>query len=156
MFDAKHLNAKDVAAGATFVIFGVFFGATTLRTLDVGTAQSMGPGYFPLMLATALILLGVGTVARGFFAARSPFGVFPWRAVLMISLSPIVFGATVRGLGLFLAVVLSSFVAAFASAGMTFKRAAAVSLSLAVFCAAIFSYGLRLPLPIFGPWIPLG
>ena len=40
-----------------FILFGLFFGVQSLG-MEIGTAFRMGPGYFPLVLAGVLILLG--------------------------------------------------------------------------------------------------
>ncbi|MCU0908987.1 MAG: hypothetical protein MUF73_16465 [Rhodobacteraceae bacterium] len=49
----------DTAAGALFVVLGAGF-AWFGRGLEIGTTFRMGPGYFPLVLAGLLILLGLG------------------------------------------------------------------------------------------------
>jgi hypothetical protein len=62
----------------------------------------MGPGYFPLVLAGALVLLGAAVAAKGLRAAapEPPLGPLPWRAIALTLGAIVFFGATVRGLGL--------------------------------------------------------
>ncbi len=146
-------NAKDLATCGIFIAFGVFFAATALGTLDVGSAMRMGPGYFPLLLAGLLILIGIVIGVRGFVSTSAPLQPAPWRAVLMISLAPIIFGVTVRGLGLPAAIFLSTCAAAMASRRMSVPRAVIVSGAIAVFSTAVFVYALRLPMPVVGSWL---
>ena len=65
-----------------------------------------------------------------------------------------IFGASVRGLGLVAALAVAVFVTTFASRRMTVPMAAMLTLALTVFCVAVFSYGLGLPLRLKGPWLP--
>ena len=62
----------------------------------------MGPGYFPLVLAGVLALLGVAIVAKGVTAAAAEgdIGPVPWRAVVLLLAALVFFGATIKGLGL--------------------------------------------------------
>ena len=51
-------SLKDLLAGLIFIGFGLAFGYATLG-YQIGTALRMGPGYFPLVLAGIMVLLGV-------------------------------------------------------------------------------------------------
>ena len=66
--------------------------------------------------------------------------------------APIVFGVTVRGLGLVLALVLVAGIAAYASRRMTHRLAFLLAVGLTLFCVLVFSYALGLPFERFGPW----
>jgi hypothetical protein len=66
--------------------------------------------------------------------------------------APIVFGATVRGLGLVGATALVVLLSAFASRRVSPGFAVVLAVSLTLFCVAIFHYGLGLPIRLFGPW----
>ncbi len=60
----------------------------------------MGPGYFPLLLAGLLVLLGlVILVQRRRKVPASRSAPVAWRGMLFILPAPIFFGLTVRGLG---------------------------------------------------------
>ena len=146
------LNRQDLAVGLLFIAIGVFFGAYTyLYPLPMGTARVMGPGYFPAVLSGLLVFLGVVVVGNGLRAAV-PLPQMPWRGIVVLMPVPILFGLTIRGLGLVPTVAYTTFLAAFASQRMTVRTAVLVTATLTVFCALIFHYGLRLPLPLFGPW----
>ena len=49
---------QDFASGILFIVAGAAF-AFLARGYRMGTASSMGPGYFPFWLGMVLVLLGV-------------------------------------------------------------------------------------------------
>ena len=51
-------NQKDFAAGLFYIVIGLF-GATTLGENEIGSLSRMGPGYFPLIISTGIILTGL-------------------------------------------------------------------------------------------------
>ena len=50
-------NRKDFWSAVMFVLFGVLF-IIWSRDYQFGTAQRMGPGYFPTVLGYMLVFLG--------------------------------------------------------------------------------------------------
>jgi uncharacterized membrane protein len=146
------VNVRDATAGALFVGIGGWFAFSALN-LDIGTAFRMGPGYFPLILAGILTFLGVVIVVRSLRAGTGEIGPVAWRGMLFILPAPIVFGLTVRGLGMVLALVIIVLLVAHASRSMRPLTAACLAVGLTGFCFLVFSYGLGLPLPRFGPWL---
>jgi hypothetical protein len=135
-----------VAIGAGFFLFG--------RELEFGSARSMGPGYFPTILSLLMIALGA---ALTLFAWRSPaeegaFSHIPWRGLLLIIGATILFGLTLRGLGLGPILLLVVLASAWASRYATWGTSLPLALGLALFCSALFVKLLGLPLPLLGPW----
>ncbi|SIQ12101.1 Tripartite tricarboxylate transporter TctB family protein [Rhizobium sp. RU35A] len=146
------IDKTNALCGAIFVLFGIFFALQSLD-LTIGTAFRMGPGYFPLVLAGVLILLGVIIIVQAFRSLHEGVGPIAWRGLLFILPSAIFFGMTVRGLGFVPALFATAFIASFASSRMTPLMAALLSAGLTVFSVAVFSYGLGLPFRSFGPWL---
>lgn len=146
------LNVRDAAAGAIFIAIGALFALGTMD-LDMGTGLKMGPGFFPLILACVLMLLGLAVAGTAFVNAREPIGAVPWQGVALILLAPVVFGFAIRGLGLVASVALAAFIAAFASRRMGVVMAALVTAGLTAFCVGVFHYGLGLPIRLVGPWL---
>jgi hypothetical protein len=136
-------RTEDLYAGLIFLGIAVFFAATALRTLDVGTPGTMGPGFFPLMIAALLGLLGALIIlgARG-GKASAPRPPIPWRAVACIIGAPVLFGLTVRSLGLVPALLISLTLGVLATREMTLGRGLAIVLGITAFCVAVFSFGL--------------
>ncbi|MET3663319.1 tripartite tricarboxylate transporter TctB family protein [Aquamicrobium ahrensii] len=146
-------NRSDVGAGAIFIAIGLFFGLTTVFELDIGTARRMGPGYFPVMLAGILIALGLAVTLKGMGQADPERGPLPWRGLVVLLSVPVIFGMLVRPLGLAPVLLLTTFITSFASRRMSVPVAIAMSVGLTIFCVAVFSFGLGLPLRLFGSWV---
>ncbi|WP_088348318.1 MULTISPECIES: tripartite tricarboxylate transporter TctB family protein [Rhodomicrobium] len=146
-------NTKDAAAGALFILLGLAFGLHNYLALDIGTNTKMGPGYFPLVLACALVILGIAILFHAISTEDEPWGPVPWRGMFFILLGPIVFGATIQGLGLVPALAIICFITSFASYRMSLPLAIVLTAGLVFFCVAIFSWGLGTPIQLFGPWM---
>lgn len=146
-------SMKDLLAGLIFIGFGIAFGYTSL-TYDVGTALRMGPGYFPLILAVVILLLGVVIVVQAFVAGPDeiPLGRVPWLGLILLVGGLVFFGATVRGLGLAPSLFVTVFTSAFASQRTGFLGALALAAALTFICTAIFIWALGMPLAVIGPW----
>ena len=145
-------NTQDIGAGVIFIAIGLLFGAGALH-LELGSALRMGPGYFPLVLAGLLVALGLAIVLYGLGHSAPDRLTVPWRGLVLILAAPVVFGLTVRGLGLAPSLALVALISAFASNRMSVALAVALSLGLTAFCVVVFSFGLGLPLRLFGPWL---
>jgi hypothetical protein len=142
----------DTAAGALFVVLGAGF-AWFGRGLEIGTAFRMGPGYFPLVLAGLLMLLGLIIIAGGVRGNPQEITGAAWRGMLFILPAPVFFGLTIQGLGFVPTVFLTTLIAAFASLRLRWPVALALAVGMTVFATVVFSYGLGLPFRRFGPWI---
>ncbi|MBB4236829.1 tripartite tricarboxylate transporter TctB family protein [Rhizobium esperanzae] len=145
-------DSTNAICGALFVATGAFFAFQSLG-LDLGTAIRMGPGYFPLVLACVLVLLGAIIFIQALRVEGEPVGAMAWRGMIFILPAPVFFGLTVRGLGFAPALFVTAFIACFASQKMNLFSAIILSLLLTVFSVAVFSYGLGLPFERFGPWV---
>jgi len=151
------MNTKSVISGGVCILVGGFFATSTLTSLKIGSSTSMGPGYFPLCLAIILVGIGLYIGCRALAEKDDGFRVrlsaTPWRGALLICLSPILLGLTIRGLGLGSSIFLTSMISAFASRAQTWTMALFVSIALTIFCVLIFGLILKLPIPLVGPWL---
>lgn len=146
-------NTKDFAAGALFIVIGLFFGLYALFTLHMGTLHSMGPGYFPIILSSVLVLFGIVIVVGAIGKPAESFGHISWRGVVLVTASIVFFAATVRGLGMLPSMGLATFMAGMSSGRLSTSASAAVSACLTIFCVVLFVYALGLPYPVIGPWL---
>jgi hypothetical protein len=146
------IDPTNGLCAAIFIAFGVFFAIQSL-SLDIGTAFRMGPGYFPLLLACVLILLGLIILIQAARVGSEPIGSLAWRGMLFVLPAPIFFGLTVRGLGFVPALFCTALIAAFASHRMRPGIALLLAAVLTLFSVVVFSYGLGLPFRRFGPWL---
>ncbi|WP_275783301.1 tripartite tricarboxylate transporter TctB family protein [Pararhizobium gei] len=145
-------DTTNALCGAILVAIGGFFIYQSL-TLELGTALRMGPGYFPLMLAIVLTLLGVVVLVQSTRVQGEPIGPIAVRGILFILPAPIFFGLTVRGLGFVPSLFFTALIACFASQRMKPMMALLLSLAITVFSVGVFSYALGLPFERFGPWL---
>ncbi len=152
------INRQDLAVGAIFIVIALFFALNTFfglfqPALPIGTPQRMGPGFFPILLAALLLIMGIATVAKSFRSTALTLGDVPWRGLAVILPVPILFGLTIRGLGLVLATFMVAFLTSFASRKMKVWMAFALASGLTIFCVLVFHYGLAVPTPLFGRWV---
>jgi hypothetical protein len=145
-------DSTNLICGLLFIAAGMFFAYQSFD-LDLGTAFRMGPGYFPFILACALILFGAIIALQSARVQGEPVGGIAWRGMGFILPAPIIFGLTVQGLGFVPALFISALVASFASHKMKPLTAVVLSVLLTIFSVLVFSYGLGLPFQRFGPWL---
>jgi hypothetical protein len=150
----QRAGLEDILAGLIFIGFGAAFGYAA-SGYELGTAFRMGPGYFPLVLAGVLALIGAGIVAKGVTAAASEgdLGPVPWRAVLLLIAALVFFGASIKGLGLAASVFGAGLLSAFASRQNGPLSALAIASALTLLCLVVFHWGLGLSVPVIGPWL---
>jgi hypothetical protein len=146
------VNARNAASGVIFMAVGGLFVLGALG-LEIGSAFRMGPGYFPLVLAAVLIGLGLVSVVGAFGSASLPIANVPWRGLILILSAPIIFGLTVRELGLLPGIALVVLISSFASRRMSVRLALALTVGLTAFCVLVFGVALKLPIPLLGPWL---
>jgi hypothetical protein len=145
-------NTKDVACGLIFIALGAFFGFGALD-LPLGTALRMGPGYFPLVLSGALVVIGGVLVVKALGKETDPFGVVPWRGLVLTVAAVAFFGFSVRGIGLVPALFIVCFASAFASRKMSLLFALILAAVMTAFCTLVFHTGLGLNIQLIGPWL---
>ena len=143
-------DRKNIGAGLIFILIALFFGVDSLTNLRLGTASDMGPGFFPLLVAVVLLLLGLAILGQAFAKVPSRLGTIPWRALPPILFAPVAFGLLVRPLGLGPALFLSLVISFAASRKAGWGLALGLSAGLAVFCLLVFVYGLGLPISALG------
>ena len=158
----------DLIAGVVFIGFGLAFGIASSR-YDIGSLLRMGPGYFPLVVATLLVVLGVVIAVKAYVAPdlahledyEGPeedqeglaFERVRWQPTVLLIGAAIFFAATVDGLGLLPATFGTAVIAAFARPGARPVRALAVTVGLTVACWVIFVVLLQLRLSLLGDWV---
>jgi hypothetical protein len=149
----RTINRVDFSAGVLFVAFGAVFGITALG-LDMGSTLRMGPGYFPMVLAVLLVLLGLAIIFKAVGSEGDAVGTYAWRGMVFILAAPVFFGLTVRGLGFVPSIFLTTLIAALAGLKVKPVYAVILAVGVTIFTTLVFSYALGLPFRRFGPWLP--
>jgi hypothetical protein len=145
-------NPKDFWTGLLYI----FFGASAIiiaRDYNMGTAVRMGPAFFPTILGAVLAVIGAIAVIRSFIVPGTPIGRFSFKGLGLVTLSVVVFGFLVRGVGLVVALPLFVIISAYASTRFRWRTTLIMAAGLTIFCALVFVKGLGIPLPIVGPWL---
>ena len=98
-------------------------------------------------------VFGAIIAIRSLFSGPMSIGAIPWRAVILILGAPLVFGLTLRGIGLVPAVFVMVLIASLADPEFDLRFSLLVSAGLALFCWLVFGLGLGLTVPPIGPWL---
>ncbi|MGR9137386.1 tripartite tricarboxylate transporter TctB family protein [Rhizobium leguminosarum] len=148
------MNTKELASSLTLIVIGGGFSIGALLTLDLGTTFRMGPGYFPLVLAGLITVIGAVLLLT---SLKTHGGLdivpAPTRAVAAIVVAPVLFGLTVRGAGFIPAVALTTLSASLASPDLQMRHIVMIAAGMTIFCVAVFIYALGMPVRLIGPWL---
>ena len=134
-----------------FLCFGLC-GVYIAREYDMGTADSMGPAYFPTMLGWLLAAIGLATVIRSMMGHGEALEKVAFKELILVLVSVLLFAFLVRGAGLAIAIPVLIMVSAYASHIFSWKASALLALGASVLSIMLFVKALGLPLPILGPW----
>lgn len=146
-------SRQDVFAGVIFIVIAAIFAIEGAR-YEFGTPVKMGPGFFPVVLAILLAVLGIVILVIGLRNPPEPVdGDVPWRSIVLICASLAVFAAGARSLGLVPVVLICTFMTALASRQNTIQSAAVMAAVMAALCFLIFKIGLAVTVPTFGPLV---
>src|SRR5450759_3307151 len=137
------------AVGAAFAIiatgdpFGIFPG------YPIGSASRMGPGYFPVVLAIIMAVLGLIISFMSLTTDGQPVDKFAVRPLIFILGAVVIFGLLVKALGIALGIIVLVIVSAYGGHEFKLKEVLITAIILAVSSVLIFVYGLKLPFPIW-------
>ena len=159
----KIKSNKDFASGLMFMGVGTAFawGATSY---NVGTGARMGPGYFPLLLGILLAIIGLVITFKAMTvetADGDKIGKWAWKPLVYIILANFLFGILLGGwpllgipaMGLIIAIVVLTFVAALAGDEFKFIEVLILAILLAVGSWAAFVWGLNLQFQVWPSFI---
>ena len=144
----KIKSPKDFWAGLMFIGFGAFFMIWALTHYQMGTSVRMGPAYFPTVLGGLLAFLGLLVLLESFAMAGPKVPAFNFRPLILISAACVIYGYTMKPLGLILATGLLVFISAFGGHEFKWKEVAILYVVLIAFSILVFVKGLTLPFPI--------
>ena len=147
------IDMKNLWAGLIFISLGLFFALQSIFNLRIGTAASMGPGYFPTALGGILVALGAAIAFFSFNRPRNPLGAVSWRGLVLVMGSILFFALTVRGLGFAPALAGTGLLAGHSSGKLGWLPSLAVAAAISASGSLVFVYALKLPYPLIGRWI---
>jgi hypothetical protein len=144
-------NKKDFAGGLVLVFFGAgaLFMAHDYR---MGTTFRMGPGYFPVVLASLLLVIGIIVASMSLRSGEVKLPHFAWRPLIIVSAAVALFGIIINSTGLALSTFVMVVVSRLARPGYPWVETIVLSVALSILCAGIFSFGLKIQMPLWPTW----
>ncbi len=146
-------HQRDFWSGIMFAVVGLGF-VVFAREYDMGTAQRMGPAFFPTVLGGLLALLGLVVAFKGWFkravdGTDGTVGSFDWRAVGFVLGAVIVYALLLKPMGLVVAMVVLITIASLGSHEFRWIEIVALSAVMGLIVWAVFIYGLKLTIPVW-------
>jgi hypothetical protein len=150
---AAIITRKDFWTGILYIVVGI--GAVLMaRHYTLGSAARMGPGYFPIAVASLLVVVGVAIVVRSSLREGPSISRVAWKPMLLVLGSITAFGFLINRAGLIVAALV--LVLGCAAASDRFRPGVMPLLGLVAliaFCAGVFVIGMGIPMPLVGPWL---
>ena len=152
----RMLARKNVLSGLMFI--GVAVAALWIsRDYPIGTALRMGTGYVPRLLCWILLGLGAVVLLQGVREAEAEQRLVtaapsPWRPIIFVTGSLVIFGLTIEWLGLVVSILLLIGIGAVAARELRPLETLAAALVLIALSWAIFILGLGLTIPVWPEW----
>jgi putative tricarboxylic transport membrane protein len=144
---ALHDN-KNFMSGLFFIGTGAL-GLFMAQDYPMGSALRMGPGYFPIVLSSMIILFGIYCLIQGLLKPEPLPGNWSIRALIILPIATIIFGLLMEHTGFIPALIVLVFVAAYAGTEFKFLEVLALAIGLTIGSWALFIWGLGLPYPLF-------
>lgn len=150
----KVRSQQDLGTGLIFLAVAGFFIWQGMG-LRRGTAVAMGPGFFPLALSILLATIGAAVVVKAFLRSAPQITRINVKPLVIVTFATAGYGFLLPTLGFPIATALLTLV--IATASVRFRLGwwplAGVVL-LVAFSTAVFLFGLRIPMPMWGSWLP--
>lgn len=143
-------SRQDFWSGVMFCVLGAMFAILATR-YSMGTADRMGPGYFPFWLGVILAGLGV-VITLGALSPRAEettIDRFNWRVIGLLIGSVVLYAALLNPLGVYLATFVLVVSSSYASHEFSLKVAVLNGIALVLFSYAAFVKGLGLVFPLW-------
>lgn len=143
---------QDVGAGL-FLIGIAAIGALAASPLRLTLPSGLGPGMMPMATAAILGAFGLLLVVQGLTNLGERLETWSLRGIIFLFGGVLLFGATVRTLGLVVAGPLAILVSALADRDTRWTEIIPFALILTTFCVVLFKYMLRQPIPLAPFWL---
>jgi hypothetical protein len=144
-------DRPDIAFGSFLILLAILalFGT---RTLAVGTAANMGPGYVPRALAWIILGFGVIITAHGLWARFRQLPAILPRPLICVLVSLAVFALILPKGGLVLATLGTMACSTFAATDYKWRESVIFAVVITIFTVLLFVNGLGLPLSVWPQW----
>jgi putative tricarboxylic transport membrane protein len=144
-------SPKDFWSGLVFIAIAVAFMALAAR-YRLGTAEKMGPGFFPIMIGIVQAGLGAILLGRSFVLDGPPLERMRLSPLAITVAAVVLFGIALDWLGLAAAIAALVIVGAYADRSSRLMESIALAVALIFFSVAMFVWILGLPLQVWPDW----
>ncbi len=141
------LVQKDAVAGLLFIAIGLVFGLVGLD-YGIGQLRRFQPGFFPVVVASALVIVGVFTALKGLRTQDDAITGWSPRALVVLG-AVVLFALLIQPLGLLLTVAVTSLIASIAGHHRFDLQAVALAAALGVASWLVFVLLLNVPVRLF-------
>jgi intracellular septation protein A len=139
------MNDRNLLKGLFLALIALVFGVGAFR-YSIGTMERPGPGFFPFMVSSILLVLGLSMAVRARFIPRVPM-VFNVKNIAIVLGSLAAFAVASEYVNMMLGIVVLVFGCTFAGTSYSVRRNVAISAVL-IAIAFVFQKGLGLQLPL--------
>lgn len=149
----QQTDTREIIAGAALLGFGAIMAFNIGSTLDTGTAQSVGPGLLPMVMAIGLCVCGAISILVGIRRMPQEQEAVDWVAALFVSGSIAAFAVLLINFGLLIAVPAQLLISTAFDRRFTLKQRLIFTIVLTLSAYLIFSLGLRVQMSVLTtPW----
>ena len=135
----------DLLTGFLFLALGGFVLIYGAR-YPMGNAVRMGPGYFPRIISSGLVLLGLVLVGRSVLRGGERMGAVALRPLLLVLVGTFAFGLLIERAGFWVASIVLVCVSRLVERDLRVAEIGGLALVLTAILTVIFRYGLGLPI----------
>lgn len=144
----KVSNEKEFWAGLVFMLIGAA-ALSQIPDYKIGRPTNMGPGYFPMLIAIVLVLLGAVAAFRGLTTERAErIGRWPIAPLVFVTLGALAFAFLLERAGLALAVLALITSSCYGRLWRKPIEVALIFVVMLILTIGIFIYGIKLPVSI--------
>jgi hypothetical protein len=137
---------QDLIGGLLAVALGLYVLAESFQ-YPMGSMLRMGPGFFPCVVATIIVLLGLALTASSFRARpKTGGGEIRLRSVFAIGFGIVLFALLLERVGLIPATLTLVMVSSLAEPRWRPRRAAMLALAMTTFIYVLFILVLHVPI----------
>jgi hypothetical protein len=147
-------NQKDFWSGVMFLVLGIGF-VLLSQDYQMGTAQRMGPAYFPTVLGGLLAVLGLVIAIQGLRRNEVSGEIerLHFRPLLIVLGAVVLFGALLRPAGLVVALLVLIGLSSYASHEFRLREVIPLAALLVLLVLAVFIWGLGLVIPLWPAFV---
>jgi hypothetical protein len=150
----KIKNEKDFWSGVMFIVTGLFF-ALFAQKYDFGTAQRMGPAYFPTVLGALLVIIGIVVSIKGISRADEEGKVEKFYFVEMgwVLGAVVIFGLLLIPAGAMVAIFALVAISSVGSHEFHWKSTIVLAIAMAIVTYVVFIWGLGVTIPVWPAFV---